>query len=636
MNSIYRCAFIILIFCFAEYSLISAQRPGQNPSLNPDFPSIGSTTIEDTLDSGVLPLDTPVAMTYILIEDPDHFYYIADTFIWEDNRHFPLYFYQSHLGNLGSPSRPLVPAINLNNGFATGWDQYDPYYASIDSFRYYNQSVPVAKIKYSQASQEDTYLSLQFGRSFARGLNLSFTYDRINQGDGIPYQFPHQRHKNTALALGVWHNSPGGRYDAFYNFISNGIVGEENGGVSAPELIGDSLHPNAATIPVFISEGITTHKHRLFYSKQILHLNTDTSELGIDLWVQGHFKTGLYKYADPQDTLEYYGSIFNVDMRGIRHYTFQNEFQVAGGMSLPWRAARSTISSSLRFRSINLEQEPVERKINELYWDASGHFHWIEPLELKGEMSLGLGQASGAYVFNAEGILHTGILGKFSGNWSIVTRNPHMVESTLYVMQQLVYHNDFLNPFTTEIGVGWNWEEQNFVAGIKWLVFDNYIFFNSSRIPQQLENSFSLRQFHAAKKFDFKWIGLQGNIFWQPDAKEELAIPEVIYTAGFYGRINLFKRKLTVMPGLDFTYHDGFDGLSYFPVTGRFHLTDGPAIPEYFRVDAAIGIHINFLKAFARIEDIAGFFNDRVLYEADYYPHYPGYFRLGIETSFFN
>jgi len=37
-----------------------------------------------------------------------------------------------------------------------------------------------------------------------------------------------------------------------------------------------------------------------------------------------------------------------------------------------------------------------------------------------------------------------------------------------------------------------------------------------------------------------------------------------------------------------------------------------------------------------RVDDIVGIWKDRVLYQTDYYPHYPGYFRIGIQAGFFN
>lgn len=627
MNTALRIFTSTVVICIAFSASLKAQIRdlGQN--------ALGSSEIKDTLDSGILPLDTPVVMKYVRIGDPDVTYSFRDTFTWEDTKHYPLRFDQAHLGNYGSATRSLAPTQSSVIGFSTGWDQYDPYYLQVDSFKYYSQDVPVTKVKYSQAGQEDTYVSLRFGRSFARGVNLSLSYDRINQIG----EFAHQRQKNTAFGIGVWYNAPSGKYDAFYNYLSNAAISEENGGISEPDLIGDPVVPNLK-VPVYLLNALTTHKHRSFDTKQIFHLIKDSSAPGFDVWMNTNFSTGLYKFADdPPDTLPaYYGAEYRFDQRGIRQFTFEKDFEISAGISLPWTAARSMIQSSLRYRLISLDQEPQSRNIKELFWEASGDFQWIKALELKGRMSLGLGQANGSFLFKAEGLLNTGLVGKFSGYWSIVARKPYMIESTFFVNQTSVYQYHFNNPFTNDVGVEWNWEKQKLRARVNWLVFDNYIYFDALRHPAQITSSFSLRRFSIDKEFDFTRIGLKINLIWQPDSKEELAIPDLIYTAGLYGRINLFARKVTVMPGIDVTSHDGYHGLSYYPVNGRYHLTDGPSIPDYFRVDAVIGMKIKFLKAFVRMEDLAGLWKSRVLYQADYYPHYPGYFRIGIEAGFFN
>jgi len=598
--------------------------------------TIGSTR-QDSVPDGLMPLDTPVPMTYVLILDPDRKYTFTDTFAWEDNKHFPLGSYDAHLGNYGSATRTLTPTAISPIGFSTGWLQYEPYYLHEETFRYYNQDVPVSKIKYSQAGQEDTYLDLDFGRSFAKGFNLSVAYRRINQVG----EFNHQRQKDTGFSVGIWHDAPSGKYDAFYNYLNNAAVTQENGGVSEPESIGVDNFPDDA-IPIYLTSNvntaITTHKHRTFLTKQILHLTSDSSRFGIDVWLKEQFSANIYKYADEDADLapEYYGQEYLFDDRGIRQYTYERENQLSLGISLPWKSAHSTLHSSLRYRSISLEQEPTERHINEFYVDLAGDFNWIEPLTLSGNLSLGLGQADGAFSFHADADLATGVVGHLVGDWSIMARNPYMVESQLYVNQQLVYQTALRNPFINEIGLAWKWEEQKLEAGVKWMVFDNYIYFDTSSFPVQLDGSFSLRRLFIAKEFDFRWIGVKGNFFWQPDPPGELAIPEIGYSASLYSRINLFKKKVQLMPGADVLYHGGFEGISYFPVNGQYHLTGGPSIPDYFRVDVALGLQIKFLKLFARMEDFVGLFKDRVLYQADFYPHYRGYFRIGAEASFFN
>src|SRR4030095_2066952 len=455
----------------------------QDPNQN----AIGSSTVMDTLESDILPLDTPVTMTYVVINNPDISYSDRDTFSWEDTKDHPLDFNYGHLGNYGSPARSLTPSMSRIIGFSTGWDQYDPYYIDVDSFRYFNQDVPVARIRYTQAGQEDTYIDLDFGRSFAKGLSLTISYDRTNQVG----EFAHQHQKNTAFGVGVWHNSPSGKYDAFYQYLSNAAEGDENGGIAEPDSIGSPRIPNPS-VKVFLYSGFTTHKHRSFLTKQILHLVNNTSSPGIDLWLQANLKTGLYKYVDDTSQIpEYYGPEYSFDQRGIRQFTYEEVNQFAGGVTMPWKSARSIISTSLNYRSINLEQEPEERKITELFWDATGDFQWLKELQLKGRMSLGLGQADGTFLFRADGILNTGLLGKFSGYWSIMSRRPYLVESSLYVNQQLIYKTDFKDPFTNDVGIARQWEKQHFNAGINWLLFDNFIYFDSLRHPAQLGGSFS-------------------------------------------------------------------------------------------------------------------------------------------------
>lgn len=625
MNPCYRSYFCLLFFLLPPVGALFAQRDGLTPQLG--------GTRQDSIPSGIMPLDTPVPMTYILIGDPDVLHILKDPFQWDDNKHFPLRFDEAHLGNYGSATRPLAPSIGGPIGFSTGWLQYDRYYLHHETFKYYNQDIPVSKIKHSQASQEDTYLTLDFGRSFAKGINFSVGYHRINQIG----EFGHQRQKNTGFGIGVWHNSPSGKYDAFYNYISNAATAEENGGISAPELIGDTLTPDFF-VPVYITGGLTNHKHRSFLTRQILHLLTDTSQFGMDIWLQGQFTTGLFKYVDTDisSSGDYYGALYLTDQRGIRQYTYLKEHQWSLGISLPWKSLHSTIHSSLRYRGITLEQEPTKRNINELYLDVRGAFQWVEPLKLKGQLSLGLGQAEGAFSFRAEGELKTGILGHLLGHWAIMARKPYMVESSLYVNQQRVYATALHNPFMNEVGVTWDLSKQKFQAGIRWIVFDNYIYFDDQSVPQQVDGSFSLRRFFVRKEFDLHWIGVRGNVIWQPDPREELAIPELLYAASLYGRIKIFNKKVTLMPGMDITRHDGYRGISYFPVTGSYHLTSGVPIPDYFRIDIGLGLHIQFIKAFVRFEDLVGAFEKRVLYQADYYPHYRGYLRLGIEAGFFN
>jgi len=618
--------FGILSFFLVVSLRASAQRPV--PGLRPE-----ETTVDSAANKHILPLDEPVPATYVLIGDPDVRYSFLDTLDWRDIRHMPLPFTDAYLGNWGSATRSFLPEQRQLPGARTGWLQYEPYYIQPEEFRFYDQDIPVAQAAHSQASQEDTYFTLDFGRSFARGLNFSTAYRRINQVG----EYGHQRHKTTGLGIGVWHDAPNGRYDAYYLFMANGAVSQENGGIAAPELIGDPLYPDPS-VPVHVTDGITEHKHRSFLTRHLLRLTRDSAGIGIDLFAQLRLSSGLYKYVDESaiSSADYYGSIFFPDSRGIRQFTYERERELSAGVAFPLKKIRSSLQGSLRYRHVRFDQEPDSRKVGELYAEARGLFNAWRAVRLQGDLSLGLGRAGGNLAFKATGDLSIGPLGALEGHWNILARKPYLVEEGLFVDALPVYSADWKNPFIQDVGVAWVWEKQKFRAGIQWLLFDNYIYFDSLRLPQQAGSTFSLQRLTVSKSFDFRSFGLRLSAIWQPDPDARLAVPSFLGTVGLYARIRLFRQRVDLMPGVDITYHDGLTGNSYFPVNGVYHLTGGPAIPSYLRIDPGLTMKINFLQVYVRMEDIAGAWLDRVLYESDYYPHYPGYLRFGLSASFFN
>ena len=95
-----RFCFLLILGFLSVVTTVSAQ---QN---DPELP-IGSTRQDTVLEQGILPLDTAVPMTYVLISNPNQNFTFSDTFQWEDNKHIPILGYQAHRGVGSATPAPL-------------------------------------------------------------------------------------------------------------------------------------------------------------------------------------------------------------------------------------------------------------------------------------------------------------------------------------------------------------------------------------------------------------------------------------------------------------------------------------------------------------------------------------------------
>lgn len=176
-------------------------------------------------------------------------------------------------GNLGGAHFPIVYQPPVRRGFDIGLHQFDLYKIDYDQFAYFRLRKAFTKLYFTQGdTQEDTYTKATFSRNFAKGINLSLDYKRINQKG----QYQNQASENTSLAIGIWYKSPNQRYDAFTTYVSNAIFQEENGGINQDQLNETNI-ADAFSVPVQLSSGIsnTAHTERAIHFQQQFRFNPE-------------------------------------------------------------------------------------------------------------------------------------------------------------------------------------------------------------------------------------------------------------------------------------------------------------------------------------------------------------------------
>ena len=168
------------------------------------------------------------------------------------------------LGYLGSPLNPLVYQSNLHRGFDVGLHQYDLYKIEVEDLPFYNLKRAYSDFYFTQGgSQDDIQLKAKFSRNFSKNMNMSFDFQRISQfgtTDPIPYFYPNQRARHTALAGGMTFKNNSNTYQGFFSFSNNIHQQEDNGGiVSSDNFLVDDGFSSTLSIPTWLEDAETRH-----------------------------------------------------------------------------------------------------------------------------------------------------------------------------------------------------------------------------------------------------------------------------------------------------------------------------------------------------------------------------------------
>lgn len=241
--------FLSFLFFFSVAPLFG-QFPGQGGFGGNTSGQPGSSQQEEFVEL----IDT-FGVFYFFVDNPNEETPFSDTLL----RHFQQYdparmrdFEYAHLGNPGSPARPLFFQPVFRKGFDIGLHQFDIYRIDKENTPYYRLENPFTRAAYSQNNKDNLSFKGEYSRNFSDGINVSIFALRSNHLG----QFRNQRARNTAFVNNWWYHDKNGKYDGFFAITSNSNLHLDNGGIVP--LDNQLTNANPITIPVNIDDGSTT------------------------------------------------------------------------------------------------------------------------------------------------------------------------------------------------------------------------------------------------------------------------------------------------------------------------------------------------------------------------------------------
>ncbi len=586
---------------------------------------------------------------YFTVDNPNEETQFGDTLLNEFQQFDPIRtrtLDYGHQGILGSAAYPLAYTGRDRRGFDLGWHAYDLYRVTGDNLRFYRLQRPSTKIDYVIGSeQEDGYVRSRFTRNFADGLNFVLNFNRFAQL-GQQDQYPRQNLRTTNFATGFQLRRR--RYQGFASFTANTFQQQRNGGVRELPVVNDEIDEPGSAL-VFLNEAAARISNPEFLLTQYLRFGGTTDSLGnrrraFTIAHQLRYENSTYRTSAPfqvADTFFYrrFPALL-VDERGarnfIRHRSLDNTFSLstfrlskatAGGGP---RTQRDRLEVGITHRYNRIQQEPVDSTVNNLLLYGKIGLRPGERLRLQLEGQLALLDQAGDYRLN--GLLYVDL--KKAGRLEVRLRNqlytPAYLTEAYYLTQEPLWQRQFDRTLETNLEGAYTIPGLNIELAGGYHLLTNYIFFDSTSLPQQTSELLNIVQLSAAKNFRFGHFQLHNRILLQTTPQDRIPLPRIFGKHSFFYDGTWF-RVLNVRLGVDVRYTDSFQPYYYNPLTGQFQLQNRQTVTTVPATDVFFAMRVTRFRFFAKYENLNHLWAPQdFFYLSAFAPNPDGAVRLGI------
>jgi hypothetical protein len=163
------------------------------------------------------------------------------------------------------------------------------------------------------------------------------------------------------------------------------------------------------------------------------------------------------------------------------------------------------------------------------------------------------------------------------------------------------------------------------------------IYFDASRMPQQLGQTVEILQMSASKEFRFGPFGVYGHLMLQEYDAAQVALPHLAFNGQLFYAGRWFKKALLVRTGVEVLVTDAYNGVSYFPGTGQFYFDDTFLIPQYPALDIFFSMQVkDIFKAFIKLENATAIVSEDHFVQVYDYPQFETYVRFGLWMKLFD
>ena len=560
-------------------------------------------------------------------------------------------FSNSFLGNTGSQfnSNIFFDEISKPNTDFLPENQFSAYLMTNRNQHYYHARKPYIALSYvmSTKKRNENDLNVLYTQNINKDWNVGFNYVLISS-DGI---FPQS--KTSEHSLNFFTSYTGEKYSVHASYYRNKFLLQESGGIDSMETTDPDLsRPRIDTASsVLFKSGIVVSQefrfgHTINETIDDTLQKTSYREIGKLNYVfnYGHhyrnyfdngYASGFYQdiLMDTTSSLDStnsklydnalywsfremkYGkstlsNSFGAGYEIIKNYGFRGYVFVNNGER--YESFRAIFNSNGKFNKIRYNLHS---------------YYYLQGYKLNDYMA----------VFNFEKDIY------LNKNRATAYLNLELSNKQVALMEQYYnsnhfkWDNHFKSKHTEKAILGLEIPKYRLKLEASYAQLGNYIYFDSTAYPVQLDNNLGVMAVKLDKEFKVWKIHSRNKVVWQnADNAEAVSIPDFAFYHNLYFDLH-YKEAMYLNLGYEFYYSTEFDALSFMPATGQFFQERLMKTGAYPIINVFADIRIQSVLLFIKFENVSfQFINNKFYYLVNNYPLNPTMFKFGVTWRFRN
>ncbi len=166
-------------------------------------------------------------------------------------------------------------------------------------------------------------------------------------------------------------------------------------------------------------------------------------------------------------------------------------------------------------------------------------------------------------------------------------------------------------------------------------IYKNHIFFDSTALPVQLDETIFMSTLWLKKTFYFGPFASDINLYWQKSNKNKITnVPEYVAMSSLYADFPMFKKAVNINFGVNVSYMSRFYMYGYRPTIGQFYLKNEKMTGNYPILNVFLTAKIKNAVVIVRLDHANDYLLGKYFSTVQYYNLSSYYLRFGVRWWF--